>query len=163
MECKVREVIELGQEGGAGNLIVCEILAVRVDDSVLDENGKIDQHKIDVVGRLGADWYVRASGDALFEVEKPITKLGIGVDALPEEIRLSNVLTGNHLGQLGNVEVLISEAEAKEALQSGLLEEISNKYNLSLGEIPLKSHQIAALLLNEKRVEDAWRILIGSK
>ena len=80
----------------------------------LDENGKIDTQKIDLVGRLGGDWYVRAHGDALFEVEKPIRNLGIGVDQIPEDIRLSNILTGNDLGKLGNVETLPDETEVNE-------------------------------------------------
>ncbi len=163
MECKVREVIELGNQGGAGNLIICEILAIRINKDVLDEQGKIDQHKIDLVGRLGGNWYVRSSGDALFEVEKPLTTLGIGIDTIPADIRQSNILTGNHLGQLGNVEKIVNIDEAKEALQAGLLEEIAEKYGYSVGEIPLKSHEVAALLLNENRVEDAWKVLIGTK
>jgi flavin reductase (DIM6/NTAB) family NADH-FMN oxidoreductase RutF len=107
LECRVREVVELGQQGGAGNLVICEIILIHIHDDVLNpETGMIDQHKIDLVGRLGSDWYVRASGDALFSVAKPLTTLGIGIDRLPEHIRNSKVLTGNHLGQLGNVEQL---------------------------------------------------------
>jgi flavin reductase (DIM6/NTAB) family NADH-FMN oxidoreductase RutF len=103
-ECKVREVIETGDQGGAGNLIVCEILLMHINEDVLDEEQRIDPQKIDLVGRCGQNWYVRASGNALFQVEKPNTKLGIGIDNLPEFIRNNDILTGNDLGQLGNLE-----------------------------------------------------------
>jgi len=103
MECKVRDIIETGTEGGAGNLIICEVLVMHINDAVLDEKKHIDPNKIDLVARMGGDFYCRASGTAVFEVAKPHTQLGIGVDALPESIRKSNVLTGNNLGQLANV------------------------------------------------------------
>ena len=106
MECIVKEVVELGNEGGSGNLVICEIKLIHIDDTILNEEGTIDQHKIDLVGRMGGDYYVRASGDALFEVPKPIRQKGIGVDALPDAIKNSSILTGNDLGMLGNVEEL---------------------------------------------------------
>src|ERR1043165_9987923 len=102
MECKVLQVIETGQEGGAGNLVICEMVCMHIDDNVLDEHGKIDPHKIDLVARMGADYYCRASGGAVFEVHKPNVALGVGIDALPDWIRSSSVLTGNNLGMLGN-------------------------------------------------------------
>ena len=120
-ECKVKEIIELGQEGGAGNLIVCEVLLMHIDDSILDDKGTIDPRKIDLVARMGGDWYTRAM-DGLFEVPKPITTIGIGVDSIPEAIRLSNVLTGNNLGQLGNVERLPSAEEVENYKQHAILE-----------------------------------------
>ena len=106
MECIVKEVVELGTEGGSGNLVICEIKLIHIDDAILNEEGTIDQHKIDLVGRMGGDYYVRANGDALFEVPKPIRQKGIGVDALPDAIKNSSILTGNDLGMLGNVEEL---------------------------------------------------------
>ena len=109
-ECKVREVIELGQEGGAGNLVICEVVKMHIDESILDDSGNIDQHKIDLVSRLGGNWYGRPS-KGLFEVPKPLTTLGIGVDSIPESIRWSKVLTGNDLGMLGNVEALPTTEE----------------------------------------------------
>ena len=112
-ECKVKQVIETGTEGGAGNLIVCEILLMHVNEDVLDENGRIDQNKIDLVARCGYDWYCRASGPALFEVAKPNLKLGIGIDNIPDEIKHSEVLTGNDLGQLGNVEAVPNYEEVQ--------------------------------------------------
>src|SRR5690606_17004046 len=106
LECKVQEIKPLGNEGGAGNLVICEVLLMHIDDSLLDENNKIDQRKINHVARLGGDWYSKVDENSLFMVEKPNTKLGIGIDALPESIRKSEILTGNHLGQLANVEEL---------------------------------------------------------
>ena len=106
LECIVKEVIELGNEGGSGNLVICEVKLIHIDDEILNEEGVIDQHKIDLVGRMGGDFYVRAQGEALFEVPKPIRQKGIGVDALPDAIKNSSILTGNDLGMLGNVEVL---------------------------------------------------------
>lgn len=125
-ECKVREIIETADTPGAGNLIICEILLAHIDDSILDANQLIDPDKIDLVGRMGGDWYVRTSGDAKFMVPKPITRLGIGIDQLPEKIRFSTALSGNDLGQLGNLEKLPSEEELSSfvkahAIQSNLL------------------------------------------
>jgi flavin reductase (DIM6/NTAB) family NADH-FMN oxidoreductase RutF len=104
LECEVQQVVELGQNGGAGNLVICKVLKMHIDESKLNEHGQIDQTKIDLVARMGGDWYCRAHGDAMFELVKPLTNCGIGVDALPEHIRLSHVLSGNDLGRLGNVE-----------------------------------------------------------
>ena len=145
LECKVKDVIYTGSEGGAGNLIVCEVLKIHIASRVLTEEGKIDQHKIDLVGRLGGDWYVRASGNALFEVEKPNTKLGIGIDNLPKEIRESLVLTGNQLAQLANVSEIPTKTENKQAMEK-----------LSLNE----RHQQASALLQQGLVEEAWQCLL---
>ncbi len=102
-ECKVLEVKELGQNGGAGNLIICEVVRIHIKEELLNEQGHIDQTKIDLVSRMGGNWYCRANGDALFEIDKPITTRGIGVDCLPEKVRLSKELSGNDLGRLGNM------------------------------------------------------------
>src|SRR5580658_557849 len=116
LECKVLQVIETGKEGGAANLIICEVLCMHIDDNVLDSQGRIDPHKIDLVARMGGDYYCRASGSAIFEVHKPNVELGVGVDALPEHIRHSSILTGNDLGMLGNVTSIpvVCEAPAGE-------------------------------------------------
>lgn len=151
MECKVKEVIELGKNAGAGNLVVCEVVLIHVSESVLNEKKFIDQHKLDLVGRLGANWYVRASGNAIFEVTKPSVGHGIGVDALPEKIRNSTVLTGNNLGQLGNVEKL----PGKDEIQAYKTQHLKNI--LSEKEI----HTIAKKLLDEGRVEDGWKTLLS--
>lgn len=104
-ECKVNQIISLGSEGGAGNLIIAEVVKLHVDENILDADGKIDPYKIDTVARLGGNWYSRPKL-SLFEVEKPLRTLGIGVDALPKVIRMSSILTGNDLGILGNLERL---------------------------------------------------------
>jgi flavin reductase (DIM6/NTAB) family NADH-FMN oxidoreductase RutF len=110
-ECEVKQIIETGTGGGAGNLVICEVLVMHVSGEVLDAEGKIDQQKMRLVGRLGRDYYVKAFGDALFEVPKPLTTIGIGLDALPEKIRFSKLLTGNDLGKLGNLEKMPSSEE----------------------------------------------------
>lgn len=142
-ECKVNEIIELGQNGGAGNLVICEVLRIHINEDVLDENGMIDQHKIDLVSRMGGNWYCRANEKSMFEIQKPITTIGIGVDQIPEDIRNSTVLTGNDLGLLGSVEALPTQ------------EEIDN-YNAPLGE----KHQVAKELLDTGEVINAWKVLL---
>jgi len=102
-ECIVNKVIPLGDKGGAGNLVIAEIKLMHISESILDMNGKIDQLKTDFVARMGGDWYCRANGENMFKVPKPNTQIGIGIDALPEAIRHSKILTGNDLGQLGNL------------------------------------------------------------
>src|SRR4051812_15666677 len=113
MECKVLQVIETGHEGGAANLIICEILLMHINENILTEDKRIDQHKIDLVARMGGDMYCRASGNSIFEVPKPNTKLGIGIDNIPEAIRDSAILSGNDLGKLGNADSLPSAEEIK--------------------------------------------------
>jgi flavin reductase (DIM6/NTAB) family NADH-FMN oxidoreductase RutF len=110
-ECKVTQIIEMGNVGGAANLVICEVLLAHFSEDILNEKGLIDQTKTDWVARLGGNWYARAHGKALFEVAKPNAKKGIGIDALPDFIRLSKSLTGNDLGRLGNLESLPSDAE----------------------------------------------------
>jgi hypothetical protein len=161
LECRVKQIMETGTEGGAGNLIICEIDMIHVSEDVLDEKGQINQHKIDLVARLGGNWYSRATGAALFEVAKPLTTLGIGVDALPEEIRLSRVLTGNDLGRLGNVEKLPDEEALKEFMQSGRAGEICVELGFSPGEMGTRRHEMAHLLLEKERTEDAWKVLLS--
>lgn len=110
LECKVQNIIPLGTEGGAGNLIICEVVKIHISESILSDNGSIDQQKIDLVARMGGNWYTRAN-DGLFEVEKPLTTLGIGVDALPEDVKKNTIFVGNDLGRLGNVEHLPTTEE----------------------------------------------------
>jgi len=118
-ECHVNQVIELGQQGGAGNLIICQVKKIHVNEAFMNEQGNIDQNKIDLVARMGGDWYCRANGEALFELVKPLTVCGIGVDALPDHIKNSHRLTGNELGKLGNLEA-VPDAE--------FMYELKNKY-----------------------------------
>ncbi len=133
LECKVREIIEISGKPGSGNLVICEILHIHIDENILAQDGSIDPDKIDLVGRMGGDYYVRTSGDAKFIIPKPLTTLGIGVDCLPDSIRLSEYLTGNELGQLGNIEHLpgLDEIEklkeSKEIMQ--LLSSTSTLHN----------------------------------
>jgi flavin reductase (DIM6/NTAB) family NADH-FMN oxidoreductase RutF len=157
LECKVKQVIELGTGGGAGNLIICEIVMMHVSEDVLDENKQIDPHKIDLVARLGANWYSRTNGNSLFEVAKPLLTLGIGVDQIPAEIRNSTVLTGNNLGQLGNIEKLPTAEEiAAFKNSSGFKDQIAKH-----GSEKKALHQIAKSLLDENKTEDAWKVLLS--
>lgn len=162
IECKVNEVIELGKEGGAGNLVICEVLMIHIDESVLDPETKmIDQNKIDLVSRMGGDWYSRASGASLFKVAKPLLTIGMGVDQLPEHIRLSKVLTGNHLGQLGNTEHLPTDDEVRAFKNSGAINEAWQDYGKNHDKLDAHLHHIAARLLDEGKVTEAWKVLLS--
>lgn len=160
LECKVNEIVELGNEGGAGNLIICEVVCMHIDERVLDENGKIDQKKIDLVGRMGGSYYCRAQGDALFEIAKPLKNLGIGVDAVPEEIRRSDILTGNHLGKLGNVETLPDETDVNDYKLTEL-SDLFIDYQDDAVTLEKELHKKAAELLNDGKVEEAWKTLLA--
>ncbi|MDF1671898.1 MAG: flavin reductase family protein [Vicingaceae bacterium] len=143
-ECKVNDVVELGQNGGAGNLVICEVLRIHIKEDILDDKGMIDQHKIDLVSRMGGNWYCRANENSMFEIQKPITTIGIGVDQIPVEIRNSSILTGNDLGLLGSIEAFPSQ------------EEINNYSTPSEDK-----HQAAKELLANNQVMDAWKVLLG--
>ncbi|HOZ69067.1 MAG TPA: flavin reductase family protein [Chitinophagaceae bacterium] len=158
MECKVIEVKPLGTEGGAGNLVICEVLRMHIDDSLLDENKKIDQRKINHVARLGGDWYCVVNEQNLFQVEKPNTQIGIGVDALPENIRNSSLLTGNELGQLGNVHVL---PDIDPVFEDDHLKQIILYYSLNPDEMEKELHTYAKKLLAAGKVKEAWQILLA--
>jgi flavin reductase (DIM6/NTAB) family NADH-FMN oxidoreductase RutF len=151
MECKVLEIKELGNQGGAGNLIICEVVCMHIDENVLDENGSIDQVKLDLVARAGGSYYSRAR-DSFFEIPKPILQKGIGVDALPEEVRDSVVLTGNNLGQLANVEFLPSEIDVNKFMQDNP-ENMTSKIN--------EKHKFAQEFLQKNDVESAWKVLLS--
>lgn len=148
-ECKVREVIETGDQGGAGNLVICEILMIHVDDAILDDQGGIDPNKIRLVGRMGKDHYCEAFGPAIFDVQKPLLKMGVGVDQLPDHIRLSKVLSGNDLGQLANIEFLPDDDSIDRAREIN-----ANKSNETV-------HQIAKALIAEDKIEEALAILMA--
>lgn len=157
MECKVLKVIELGQEAGAGNLVVCEVVMMHVNEDVLDEHQHINPHKMDLVARLGGDWYARINGTGLFEVSKKVLKNGIGIDQIPDYIRNSNVLTGNNLGQLGTVDRLPSQAEVEEFKKTKEYEALMK----SMTETKHSFHQPVKELLDEDRVEEAWLWLLA--
>ena len=154
-ECKVVKVEPLGKEGGAGNLIFSEVLKIHVDADILDENGAIDQFKIDQVARMGGNWYSRANM-GLFEVPKPVSNLGIGVDQIPEHIRWSNILTGNDLGMLGNMEKLPSQEEVRQYVDTN----VDLRSILSSGDEALL-HARAQELLKNKDVLSAWKVLLA--
>jgi flavin reductase (DIM6/NTAB) family NADH-FMN oxidoreductase RutF len=160
LECKVTKVIELGTQGGAGNLIICEIVLMHISEDVLDENKQIDPRKIDLVARLGANWYSRTNGGSLFEVTKPILNLGIGIDQIPEYIRKSNVLTGNNLGQLGNVEKQPTEQEVISYKNSPSMKDAMNLYGKN-GQPGDALHVAAKGLLDDGKVEEAWKLLLS--
>jgi flavin reductase (DIM6/NTAB) family NADH-FMN oxidoreductase RutF len=159
-ECKVIEVKELGTEGGAGNLIICEVMKIHIAEAVLDENGMIDQHKIDLVSRMGGNWYCRADKNSMFEIQKPITTCGIGYDALPKDILKSSILTGNDLGHLAGIENLPDET----AVNEYKLLELSDLF-LSLEDdamaLEQALHTRAKELLLENKLEEAWLSLLS--
>ena len=140
LECKVLEIKHLGTEGGAGNLVICEILKIHVREEYLNEEGNLDQMKLDLVARLGGNWYSRNNENNLFEVPKPLVTKGIGFDLLPNEIKYSKVFTGNDLGMLANVE----------ELPNGDFHSDESK------------HLDAQKLLLENKIEEAWKILISN-
>lgn len=154
-ECKVTQIIPLGTEGGAGNLVLCEVLRIHIDESVLDENGAIDQYKIDLVSRLGGNWYSR-SNQGLFEVPKPLSTLGIGVDAIPNFIKESSVFNGNDLGMLGNVEALPTLEEVSIFVQNNF----AVKGVLSADD-QQKVHLAAKRYLDDNDVLSAWKVLLA--
>jgi flavin reductase (DIM6/NTAB) family NADH-FMN oxidoreductase RutF len=158
MECKVNEIKPLGTEGGAGNLVICEVLKLHIDDKLLDENKKLDQRKINHVARLGADWYCVVNEQNLFEVEKPHTQLGIGFDMLPAAIRNSKILTGNDLGKLANT----SEIPAIDpSFDDDKLKQIIQYYSVSPGEMDQELHAYAKKLLDKQKVKEAWQVLLA--
>lgn len=158
IECKVKQVIETGEEGGAGNLVICEVLLMHINDTVLNENGQIDPHKIDLVARMGADYYCRASGIAVFEVPKPNTELGMGFDALPEGIRHSRVLTGNHLGMLANCTAVPA---ADPAFHDVRVTEIVQYFALDTTAMETELQRYAAVLLDQGKLAYAWQVLLS--
>jgi flavin reductase (DIM6/NTAB) family NADH-FMN oxidoreductase RutF len=159
-ECVVKQVIETGEGGGAGNLIICEVVMIHVDEAMLDERGKLDQRKMDLVGRMGGNFYVRAHGDALFELAQPSTKLGVGVDALPPGTTGSTILSGNDLGKLGGILTIPDETIVNEYK----LMELSDTF-IALQDRPgalLEAlHRHAKALLEQDRVDEAWMTLLA--
>ena len=158
MECVVKQVIETGQEGGAGNLVICEPVLIHINEEILDEHKHINPHKIDLVARMGADYYCRASGSAVFEVPKPNTRLGIGVDTLPLSIRNSRILTGNNLGMLGNSTTIpvISDLPADDQLNAILRE---HSHDSDAKQLAL--HEYARQLLEAGNIGKAWQVLLA--
>lgn len=155
MECVVKEVISLGDQGAAGNLVICEVVYLHIQSDILDEEGIIDQHKIDTVARMGGNWYTRAQA-GMFEVPKPLTTMGIGVDQIPETIRLSSVLTGNDLGVLGNVEKLPTRKEIDQFIQEQLrVKDVLDRKDVA------EIHNLAKEYIQQGDVLSAWKVLLA--
>lgn len=161
LECVVNDVISLGKNGGAGNLVIAEVKRIHINEDILDANGKIDPHKIDLVARLGGDWYCRVTGDNLFKIAKPIdyAGIGIGVDAFPKEIKNSSVLTGNNLGLLGLVKTLPSDAEVEAFSKTDEMKELLDA-TIDSHTRTIRLHLKAKHLLDNGRVMDAWKVLL---
>jgi flavin reductase (DIM6/NTAB) family NADH-FMN oxidoreductase RutF len=161
LECKVIEVKSLGEQGGAGQLVIAEVLYMHVSDEILNEEGTmIDQTKLNLIARLGGDWYCKTDAANLFKVAKPNTQLGIGVDALPQGIRNSAVLTGNHLGQLANVHELPT---VDPAFEDNQLKNIIQYFSITPDEMEKELHKHAASLLNSGNVAAAWQVLLAAE
>jgi flavin reductase (DIM6/NTAB) family NADH-FMN oxidoreductase RutF len=159
LECKVNQVIPLGTEGGAGNLVLAEVLVMHIDESVLNADNMIDQTKLDLVARLGSSWYARINNASLFEVPKPNTELGIGFDGLPSSIKNSAVLSGNDLGQLANVHILPT---IDPTFHDEKLKNIIQYFSLQPDEMEKELHLYAKQLLAEGKTMEAWQILLAS-
>lgn len=159
-ECIVRQIIPTNATDapGSGHLIVCEVVLAHLSDAIFDESGAIDPHRVDLIGRLGGDWYARAGGDALFTVARP--KVGIGVDALPTAIRTSAILSGNDLGKLGSYPALPSADEVSAFRQTGQLNELFDEARYGCQYLPDLLHNRARQLLAENNVHDAWLTLL---
>ncbi|MEO6583173.1 MAG: flavin reductase family protein [Ferruginibacter sp.] len=159
LECKVLEVKSLGSQGGAGNLVICEVLCMHIDESILDNNKKIDQLKIHHVARLGGDWYCSTGPDNLFKVAKPNREIGMGVDALPAAIRNSKLLTGNHLGQLANLQAIPA---INPVFEDEKLINILQYYAINPDEMETELHRYAAELLLRGEIDAAWQVLLAN-
>lgn len=160
LECAVKEIKSLGEEGGAGNLVICEVLKLHVADELLNEEKKIDQTGLELVARLGGDWYCKVSKENLFIVPKPNVKLGIGIDALPESIRRSKFLTGNHLGLLGNVH---EQPIVEPSFDDEHLKNIFQYFSVNPSEMEKEVHLYAAKLLDQHKVHEAWQVLLAAE
>ena len=161
LECVVNEVKALGDGPGAGNLIIAEVKLIHIDEKMLGDDGKIDQQKLELVARLGGNWYCRVTKDNLFQVAKPVRSIGIGVDSIPHAIRNSKILTGNNLGQLGNAEKLPTDEEIEDYSQS---QEIKGLLDATIGDRQTRELQLhikAKQLLDEGMVDEAWKVLLA--
>ena len=157
-ECIVTKIIATGDGAGAGHLVICEVVMAHLHDAIFDEKGTVDPHRVDLIGRLGGDWYARAHGDALFAVGRP--KTGIGVDQIPAIIRNSAILTGNDLGKLGSVDALPSPADLSAFRESGVLDSLFDEARNGCQYLPDLLHLKAKRLLAENNVWEAWLTLL---
>lgn len=159
-ECTVKDIVPLGTGGGAGNLIICEVVLAHFQDHIFDDNGKINPQKLDAVARMGGDWYCRAQGEALFELPKPNRDLGIGVDQIPEKIRNSHILSGNHLGRLGNVSTLPSKEEIGDFAQTPENQELYHRLQNHPESFEDHVHMMAKEYLESNDPISAWKALL---
>ncbi len=158
LECKVRQVIPLSEDGGAGNLVIAEVVCMHVKSHLLNEHDQVNQADLDLVARLGGDWYCRVTEENLFEVPKPLRKLGIGVDQLPEHIRLSSILTGNQLGLLANIEALPEESDL--AKNDAHVQQLLTMWENDKTQLTNELHRYAAQLLDQDEIDFAWQVLL---
>jgi flavin reductase (DIM6/NTAB) family NADH-FMN oxidoreductase RutF len=159
MECRVLEIKSLGEQGGAGNLVICEVLLLHIDDSLITDNKNFDQTKLEHVARLGGDWYCHVSKENLFKVPKPNIQLGIGFDTLPDSIRNSKILTGNQLGQLANVHEM---PVVQPSFDDEHLKNIIQYFSVDTEEMEGELHKYAGCLLDEGKVDEAWQVLLSA-
>jgi flavin reductase (DIM6/NTAB) family NADH-FMN oxidoreductase RutF len=158
MECRVIEIKALGSEGGSGNLVICEILRLHINDNILNENKTIDQTRLHQVARLGGNWYCQVDQKNLFEIEKPNTKSGIGIDELPDHIRNSEILTGNNLGSLANIH---EKPSIDPAFHDEKMKSIYQYFSVDPAEMEKELHTYAKFLLEQGKVKEAWQVLLG--
>ncbi|WP_313516313.1 flavin reductase family protein [Sphingobacterium sp.] len=158
LECKVREIITIQEGGGTGNLVIAEVVNMHIKSYLLDENDQMDQAALDLVARLGGDWYCRVTKENLFEVPKPLRKLGIGVDQLPEHIRNSSILTGNQLGLLANIEAI--PTLENDILEDEQIHTLKSMWEQDQTQLHNELQRYAARLLDEEQVDKAWQVLL---
>lgn len=159
-ECKVKDIVALGDEGGAGNLIICEVLLAHFNDAIFDKYGKIDPYKLDAVSRMGGNWYCRANGEALFEIPKPLTTKGIGADQMPDSVRLSHILSGNNIGRLANVETLPEDQEVEDFASEPEVSAILEYFDDNTEALEEELHKLAKNFLDQGEVGKAWKTLL---
>ena len=160
-ECVVDQVIELGEEGAAGNLIICRVVMIHIREEYLDERGKLDTTKLDLIGRMGDNWYCKASGEALFEIPKPLGTKGIGVDQLPRQVRNSPILTANNLGRLGNVKALPDTLTLTQVMEEAEVKAIISQYSGQSSRREEALHRLAQKYLEAGKTEKALAILMA--
>jgi flavin reductase (DIM6/NTAB) family NADH-FMN oxidoreductase RutF len=160
MECEVIEIKELGQNGGAGNLVICNILKMHIAEELLNDDQMIDQEKINLVARMGGDWYCRADSNSMFEIKKPTNIKGIGFDQIPKEVLNSTVLSGNELGKLGGIEALPDETDVNE-FRLIELSELFLEFEENAKELEIALHKKAKYFLGKNQLEEAWKTLLS--
>ena len=160
MECEIIEIKELGQSGGAGNLVICKILKMHIAEELLNDEKMIDQEKIDLVARMGGDWYCRTDSNSMFEIKKPISTKGIGFDQIPKEILNSTILSGNDLGKLGGIEALPDETDVNE-FRLIELSELFLEFEDNAKALEIALHKKAKYFLSKNQLEAAWKTLLS--